>query len=262
MDACRRLCSNQDDRRPIIFGIAYQLLGIGKIAPLYFLISVYTTTNPILSRTSGRPIPASVAKALTPAVFIGFVIPTCLMFIPFEDLSLRQSIIAIWQPFPISVAILTSVIAAAIQTLEGRRWSVSDGYQQKDLAPLQAGYALTFFMTAIVHICSISYIWATPSLSATRIFWNIAASSGSADPRTVLNWFWQNDMILYFASITAWTLYSVYDMRRLGYATTRQAISAALTAIAGQLLVGPGATYAGVWYWRETVIASQVKIGE
>lgn len=245
-----------------MFGMAYQLLGIGKIAPLYFLISVYTTTTPVLARTSGRPISPSIAKALVAALCIGFVIPTVLMFVPFPDMTLRQSLVVLWQPCPVYVGILTWSIGHALDSLRKSPPSTFDMYDQKDLAPLQAGYTFVFLNTAVMHICTVLYVAATSTFSIANILWtalSLPAALGPTEPTTALAWFWQNDMLLYFASVIVWCFYSVYEMRRLGYVQTYQAKRAALAVIVGQILVGPGATYAGVSYWRETVIAQQVK---
>lgn len=241
--------------RAVIFGILYQLLGIGRIAPIYFLLSLYTTATPILSRPSGRPVPTPVAKALLPATIIGFVIPTVAMFLPLDDMALRQSTIALWQPFPIYVAILTWTIAGGIEKAQGKQWTIFDMYDQKDVAPLQAGYAFVFCTTAVMHMMTLFYVMATPSAAVGQIFWNVASSI--TEPYTALNLFWKNDMVLYFASVIVWCLYSVFELRRLGYITTQQALKAGLVVMAGQVVVGPAAVYAGLWHWREGVISEQ-----
>ena len=176
------------------------------------------------------------------------------MFLPFEDPALSQSFIALWQPFPLYVAALTTVFASMIDSVAKSPHTEMEMYEQRDVAPLQSGYALVFFTTAVVHICSVLYVWESPSLSATVVFWGIANSG-------ILETFWHNDMLLYFASITAWSLYSIYDLRRSGYIQTRQALGAAAAAVAGQVLVGPGAVYTGVSGWRETVISQLVVNG-
>ncbi len=41
-----------------------------------------------------------------------------------------------------------------------------------------------------------------------------------------------------------------------GYLATKQAVRVAFGIAAGQFLVGPGAVYVGVWYWREGLLSS------
>ncbi|GME31293.1 putative FAD binding domain protein [Neofusicoccum parvum] len=81
--------------RPVVFGAVYQVFGIGKVAPIYYLISIYTSSNILYTRTTGRPIHSSVAHALLPALCIGYILPTALMFLPYTDPSIHQTIVAL-----------------------------------------------------------------------------------------------------------------------------------------------------------------------
>ena len=56
------------------------------------------------------------------------------------------------------------------------------------------------------------------------------------------------------SNIVAYCLQSAFEMRNLGYATTRQTMSAMLIILFGTKMVGPMAVYAGTWHWRESVI--------
>ncbi|KAF2138917.1 uncharacterized protein K452DRAFT_320584 [Aplosporella prunicola CBS 121167] len=249
---------------PVIFSVASQLLGIGKVAPLYFLASVYTTSTPIYTRTTGRPLPSSVAKAITPALCLGYVIPTVLMFTPIADTSLWQTMVAAWQPYPVYVALLTYVIAWAVRRIEGHPPLETEMYAQKDLTPLQVSYGFAFFATATVHICTFFHIYATPGVSLASVFANLPNPFGPSvaaltSTSEALSLFFKFDLLLYVAAVMIWCLYSVYELRRLGYVLTGQATKAALAVLAGQVLVGPAATYVGLWSWRENVIAGQVR---
>ncbi|KAK2777212.1 FAD binding domain protein [Colletotrichum kahawae] len=238
---------------PSIFGI-YQLLGIGKVAPFYFLLSVYTTSRSVYARTTGRPIPSHVAKVILPALCLGYVIPTALMFIPHEDSVTQQNAIAFWQPFPIYVALLAwtgSKVVYAMKPTKTLDWEV---LENKDLSYLQSGYAFCFFVTAITHISTFLYAGLNASVSISESFFGLPPW----DAMTIAG-FWKYDMVLCFASVAVWLLYGVFEMRRFGYITTSAALKAVGLTLAGSVLVGPAATYAGVWAWRESVIASYGK---
>ncbi|EOD44034.1 putative fad binding domain protein [Neofusicoccum parvum UCRNP2] len=248
---------------PVIFGAAYQLMGIGKIAPLYYLVSLFTSNSPLYTRTTGRSIPASVAKALLPALCIGYVIPTILMFLPYDDLATQQNRIAFWQPFPIYVAALTFGISSLICLVDPGQPLDLELFELKDVLALQAGYAFAFFATAATHISAVFYILANSSTSISEVFFNLprpgAAWGEVANPVFV---FFKYDMLLCFAAVFVWCLYSILELRRTGYITSEQAVKAAAVTTAAQLVVGPGAAYSGVWAWRESVIVQQVKTGK
>ncbi|KAL6415594.1 FAD binding domain-containing protein [Ilyonectria robusta] len=236
----------------------YQLVGIGKVAPVYFAISLFTTSRAVYTRPTGRPIPSSVAHALLPALCLGYVLPTALMFIQYEDSVVQQNAIAFWQPSPVYVSVLTWTFSRFFQHISPAKSLDWEMYEKRDLAPLEAGYALSFFATAITHICTMVYVRYSPSVSISQAFFNLptVASMGINND---IDGFWKYDLLLCFGTVAMWCLYSVYELRRLGYVTTQKAISAGMAIFAGEILVGPGATYAGLWAWREKVIAGLVK---
>ncbi|PSR83187.1 hypothetical protein BD289DRAFT_289361 [Coniella lustricola] len=64
-------------------------------------------------------------------------------------------------------------------------------------------------------------------------------------------------LALYELSTLAFSLFTVWDLWRCEAVTPREARLAALACLVGPVLVGPGALSAGVWYWRECVVARQ-----
>jgi hypothetical protein len=239
---------------PSIFAI-YQLLGIGKVAPFYFLLSLYTTSRRVYTRTTGRPVPSHVAKALLPSLCLGYIIPTVLMFLPHEDSITLQNIIAFWQPSPLYVSLLVWTGSKSLSALSPPKrfdWEIFDN---KDLSYLQSGYAFCFFSTAISHICIIIYAGLSPSVSIIESFLNLPGFDAMD-----ITGFWKYDMILCFGSVAVWLFHSVFELRRLGYITTSTALKAMGLTLASGIVVGPGATYAGVWAWRESIIASYNKV--
>ncbi|KAK0370617.1 FAD binding domain-containing protein [Colletotrichum limetticola] len=238
---------------PSLFTV-YQLVGIGNIAPLYFLISLHTTSSEVYTRPTGRPIPSTVAKALVPALCLGYIIPTALMFIQYGDSVAQQNAIAFWQPSPVYVSILTwlfSGILSVASPVKSLDWEI---FEKKDQSALQTGYTLTFAVTAITHVCALVYAGFNPSVSLFETFFDLP-SVASMGLGLNIGGFWKYDMLLCFGAVAVWCLYTVFELRRLGYVTTKAAVGAAAATLIGQALVGPGATYAGLWAWRENVIA-------
>ncbi|GKT53993.1 FAD binding domain-containing protein [Colletotrichum tofieldiae] len=243
---------------PSLFAM-YQLVGIGKVAPVYFLISLYTTRRGVYYRPTGRPIPSSVARVLPASLCFGYVLPTVLMFIQYGDNKVQQNAIAFWQLSPVYVSILTWGFSGFLRyvspTNKSLDWEI---FENKDIFSLQIGYAVCFFITAVLHICVLIYAYFSPPVSLFTAFFdlpNVAAMSLGND----IGGFWKYDMILCFGAVAIWCLFSVYELRRLGYVTMRTAIVAAVSTLLGHILVGPGATYAALWAWREDVIAQLIK---
>ncbi|KZL86200.1 fad binding domain-containing protein [Colletotrichum incanum] len=238
---------------PSIFTIA-QLVGIGKVAPLYYLITLWTSSEPIYARTTGRPIPSLVAKALLPALCIGYVLPTALMFIQYSDSIVQQRAIALWQASTLYVPILTwtfyNIAHYAVST-KSLEWEL---FENKDLPYLQAGYAFTFFTCAITHIPTLVYAYNSPTVSLYQTLFGRMTFAPLDFGDDVVR-FWKWDMFLYLMAVVFWCFYSIKELRRLGYVSFQEFVIAGVTSLAAQIIVGPAATYAGLWYWREGVIA-------
>ncbi|PSN75601.1 FAD binding domain-containing protein [Corynespora cassiicola Philippines] len=246
---------------PALFSAAYQMLGIGKIAPLYYLISIYTSSQILYTRTTGRAVPVSVARSLLPALCLGYILPTILMFSRYEDASTHQNFTAFWQPSPIYVSVLTYAISSILARIDPKD-SYDELFQLKDVTPLRVSYGVAFAITALSHIYSLIYITSNASLSIAEVFFNMPSPDSMLHGAHSIFNFFKWDMTLYFASTALWSLYSIFELRRTGYVTTFQALRAALVAVVAQVVVGPAAAYIGVWAWREEAIVKVTPLSQ
>lgn len=234
-------------RWPVLFGL-YQIFGLGTIAPLYFLISAYTANRPIYTYVTGRPIPSNVARSILPATILGLIIPTILLLAQNGSEKPKEIAIVLWKFFPLYVATLTAFISRLIGTIwpcQPREWEF---FENKDLSPLLMGYVFSELIPALTHLATL--FWEAPLVQNSTILpWLEAISSSiSVDDA------FERDVLLGFAAVAAWCLYSVFTLRSLGYVTTMTALGVTVAVIIGQFLIGPGAVYAGLWAWRERVI--------
>jgi hypothetical protein len=225
---------------------ASQILGIAQVAPLYFILTLLTSDNPIYQRTSGRIVDSAIAKAAMPALGLGFIIPSVLMFVPFSP-GVWPAKIAILRLAPIAVGPLAAFIAGRIRSREGPQ--EPDPHQLKmfengDLPWLQASYAAVFLVTGVFHIWTMASILSSSRLSVMSVFWTNVVSD-----------FFKWDLAIYAACLAIWCVQSVFDMRRMGYITSSTTWMAAMAVTASTVAVGPASTYSGLWFWRERTIA-------
>lgn len=247
---------------PTLFMVGMQVQGIGRIAPFHAILSALYTHE----ETPGRAVPKAVATSLIPAITLGFVIPTVMMLLPTPNTAAWQHWSAVWQIAPLLFNALTLVFSAGI-----RRWQRSrkpcqveddsfERYKQDDVPILKSVYKYAFAVQSTVHIASLAYAWSHPGISITRMFfglpdpfsadWNLRTVTEHA--ATFIRW----DAATAFPAYLGGNMYSIWELRRLGYIKTKSAVKAALSVLAGQFLVGPGATWAALWSWREDVIAN------
>lgn len=270
--------------RPSVFGIAFQIFTIGRICPIYFLLSILSVSNKI----SSRRVPLGVAKSILLAVSIGYMVPTVNMMLPLADTFARSNAIAIWQAVPVYCGVLTyilskrgsgklhytssvrsemkrgdgklSAIERAMPPRDQKYEDTFSEYAKDDVPYLKSAYLVAFVSCAIMHIGIIAYVALgfNAELSLYSVFLNlpgIFAEWDMADLPLAWSLLFKYDMWFYFAALFVYLLYTVWDVRKLGYVTDAQARKAWLGIVIGQVLVGPGAVYAGVWWWKEDVVA-------
>ena len=133
-------------------------------------------------------------------------------------------------------------------------------YKNPDVPILQAAYTVLFWVQAAAHISTFLYTYHHPDLTISELFFGLrdpfAADWGITDPVAAMMAFLQYDMVVSASALIAYELFSVWKLRQMGYVTTARAGLAVLGVAAGQLTVGPGATWAALWSWREDVLAN------
>ncbi|KAF8169976.1 hypothetical protein K438DRAFT_222830 [Mycena galopus ATCC 62051] len=230
---------------PVAFGIAIQLVGIGITAPLYFLFSVFGNARTMYTRAIGRPVPASVARTVLPAVVLAYAVPLILVNVANVPTSFLHFVV------PLAAA-FNSYTAKCLSEVSNPP-NAFDVYKKADVKPLRTAYSVAFLLSACAHV--MLFFLPTSILSS---IWAAAGSPLVEDPSTLLAM--ESEFALFALATTLFSLYSVYELRRTGWATTKQALVAALAVVIGQPLVGPAAVYAAVWYWREGVWSQEVDL--
>lgn len=201
-----------------------------KILPLYFLVAFCNSRRLAYASTAGRPVSLSVVKAanaVTWAVYTPLIAISCL---PTNGHAGGNPASTMWPLLPICISSLTQLLAAApIFKNESQSEPARPGIEKAYMKPyLNQDYPLLMTLYRTLLLLSLLASFFIPS------------SPGSQR--------------LMSANIIAHCLQSTFEMRRLGYVTTKQALSATLVMMLGTTLVGPVSIYIGTWQWRESVI--------
>jgi hypothetical protein len=192
------------------------------------------------------------------------VLPTIMMLLPTPQVYTWDNWSALWQFAPLLFNLHLKAISTALKRYRGtekrdRELGMSR-YEARDVNILQSVYVFAFAVQAMAHIASLAYRWSYLNVSLIDVF------SGPPDilePRFSLPLLsakiailFENDMAIGIFGYLGSQLYSIWDLRRLGYIKTDESVKAGIATLAGQWIVGPGATWAGLWYWREGKIAA------
>ncbi|KAL0933330.1 FAD-dependent urate hydroxylase 3 [Colletotrichum truncatum] len=222
---------------------------------------------------TGRSIPLEVAHSILPALALGFVLPACLVFLPVPDSRTRQDWNALWQFGTFMFIGLTDIFARTIRWWRrSESTSGSSGqtknkhedqldvyfqrYQNRDSSWLQAAYICACTTQAISHVVTVLYASYHPKISVMDFFFGFP--SPWADWTVQGRHIWianvlKYDLVLYITGVIVQNFYSIWELRRMGYINTSEAIVAATLVVLGQFVLGTGATWAALWCWREHV---------
>ncbi|KAF5632679.1 zeaxanthin epoxidase chloroplastic [Fusarium sp. NRRL 52700] len=238
----------------------YQVKAVGRIAPLYHLISVCEhafggSVIPLTDRSIGK----EVVESFVPGITLGYIIPTALMLWPFKNK-------VIWQPFPVYVGLITAGASTVLRTHRAKdaatqpqtKTSKESSGRKKQVAEthslLRSVYMAGTAATALVHLYTIYRTATNQNLSFSGVFGSIrylVSGAFPTDPSDKIHVFLQRDMFLNAVSVLANCLYRTIDLRRLGYITSKEALTTSLAVLVAQPVLGPAATHIAFLGWRE-----------
>lgn len=236
---------------PALFLLTAQFTGFSLVAPVYFLLSALGTTVPV-----DRPVPLAVARSLGPALILSLTVPFAL--------KLTGTWVGIdsglWLP-AVLLSPLTAILSFIIGKWENLRHPMSDDekakniqwYETRDIPVLKVTYALIFAIQAVVHITTLVYSY--PAVTTADTFSGLLQSLHLLSFSEIVSTAATSDIFWTQIATAAYSIWAIWILRSQGYITTATAFKAAVTVAAGQLTVGTGATWIGLWYWREDLIA-------
>ncbi|KAK5162735.1 uncharacterized protein LTR77_011218 [Saxophila tyrrhenica] len=237
------------------WAIFYQTVGGAIIIPLWYLCFTLTTSTTVYGNDS-HSIPPTTARGLLPALLVGYVVPTTLMYLPFLDIDTQQFMVALWQPSPFFVNILwisyTRLAGAADDSQVGQG---SRGNGEKTVKTL---YVSSAVISAVVHVGVIGICLTSndPQQSLWDVF--MLENRESWSMSQALLFIFQIDFWIIFAASIACACIVVWDLHSLGLTTLGMVQAFAVIAFVSVVL-GPGAALSGVWYWREGMLGKKAK---
>lgn len=256
-----QLCS------PTFFGILGQLLTAGVSLPWYFIahIQAIPASSYVLPRDS-----LVRAKTLLPAVVLGYLLPSAVLFLAPASMTLdsRQIIAAIWQPFPIFISILHTTFRNVYASLTPAKGLSPDAQAREEhaaLLSLKQSYILSGLLSAVAHWAVIipAFFSADTPTSFTHIFvpyilhpylpYHVASQSLAAY-RLAARLLFQHDWL--FMSISVFIFFAWHHTAYARATGVRSNIRGwFVRALAVTIIGGPGAAFAVEAIDRENRLA-------
>ncbi|KAK4445402.1 hypothetical protein QBC34DRAFT_413167 [Podospora aff. communis PSN243] len=234
-----------------VVAAVYQCFGAAVILPLYCMTFVWTSGKDGYF-AAGRQVRNS--GVLLPAVVLGYVLPTALMFYPWSNILLCQWCAAIWQAAPLYPNLLVYLFSLGGTAKARSKHSLPD-----DVGHVKRLCALTAVLSACSHV-GLLYVSMRSETSTLTILSSILLPEEALRMKDTANgllWIFQWDFFGAFAAALLWSWVSVVEVRcTSGKGQSSESLIAALSIGVLTLLGGPGTALSAVWYWRETEMAA------
>ncbi|KAJ7184373.1 hypothetical protein C8R46DRAFT_1063876 [Mycena filopes] len=213
---------------PVLFGLISQLMTVGVILPIYWLLFILTGSASLRSGDPNTQLARAHVGAVTIGLAVGAAVPSLALMV-LED----PYVTALWQFFPL------------LQFLAQLGWSRIQKPSPTDKTArslLFSGYMSIFALAAATHLKS---LWVAGSYGGAKALLipslaPLTAVQPSLQTRDFLQW----DAICAFGSTMLATLWFADR--------PAQVLDIALWNGAASIVVGPGAAIAVVGLWRES----------
>ncbi|KAJ5759561.1 hypothetical protein N7520_006717 [Penicillium odoratum] len=235
---------------PVVAGVAFQLKGIGKIAPLYLAFEYIRA--PLSLKGDNSNIKIHALKSLLPAMLAGYYIPTFANFFA-STVESRRSFNAIWQLFPVVVPLLQipfRLLTKAASKCEAKKKTAC---RKTNMLWVRCTYG------SLAAISGLSFIYARWAAPPGTSFASIFLPGLFDYTRPVSTFaegiarFLQYDEIL---SMGAGFVWMGLRFRELQKSEAPVSWWKSVGALVGTTItLGPGAALALGWGWREEVLA-------
>ena len=201
---------------------------------------------------SGRVVPGNVAEVLVPALLLGYLVPTILVYLPFFAEQMTLYFVVFWQFSPIYVNVLVAVLS---RQAGGSRSTKKKG--APDVQHLKLVYILSIAVAFVAHVFTISNVLLgnTGEASLLSIFVpsrsRLFKSTGQ-DFHFIFQWDW---LVVAISAIT-WAVYAIIEVQtELKALSIEGNVKGLMVLLAIHLLLeGPGGAVAAVWWWRENAL--------
>ncbi|RJE25388.1 hypothetical protein PHISCL_02279 [Aspergillus sclerotialis] len=138
---------------PMVFGLACQVFTFAFATPLYAGFQLASSITASRPNAHNIRVPRAVLKAIPLIFVIGYTVPSMLLIVPAPEMisiDLKQIFIAVWQPWPAYISILTTVVHILFSSFTKNDTSIEGG--RATLKSLRRVYAFAFGNAALAHI--------------------------------------------------------------------------------------------------------------
>ncbi|KAL2827237.1 hypothetical protein BDW59DRAFT_160525 [Aspergillus cavernicola] len=243
LEKCRQRYHYTAILYPFLFAVLAQATGIGKLAGVYFFIDLFWSPVTKFPTVESSRVPKSTVSAVFAAMLVVYY-PATLGSYFAPTLERRVQFNALWQLFPILV-VLVQVLLMAFPSNESTKTN-----------PRPEIKSIRFAVVLLSGVAAIAFQYvraSTPNgVSMIDIFFPTDLDVPALSFETAVRRMLQYDQIFWVLTAYYWLLLSFRDLQLRGVQVSWMRVLGLLTV--GTVGVGPGATFAVGWLFREDMI--------
>ncbi|PYH98720.1 putative monooxygenase [Aspergillus ellipticus CBS 707.79] len=237
-------------------GMSSQIEGLGRIAPWYCLYASFRTPLTRLLTGSNRTIEPATVISLLPAMLMGYSVGISSFSAP--TMAERRSYNALWQLLPVVVPLIQAPLKRLVRAVSS---TASPEAPEKNLKKKKSTSLLhlrcCYLTFAVISGLTFNYarsIAPTGSSFLSTFFPSpfLAANPISSFPEATSR-FLQYNEVLGLGSGLVWLLLRFRELKQLGTPVSWWRVMGGLSL--STMALGPGATFALGWGWREEMLA-------
>ncbi|RDH27530.1 hypothetical protein BDQ94DRAFT_184486 [Aspergillus welwitschiae] len=239
---------------PIDAGMAFQLKGIGKLAPIYYALEHIRTPLAKLLPGAKHQVESETSISLLLAMFAGYYLPTVANFVA-PTIESRGFYNAVWQLFPVVVPLLQ----IPLHFLAKHLLATEQKESKQDTRKMNMRYVRYAYGTFAL-VSSLSFIHARFSVPAGASFARVFLPGLRDHLEPVKSFaggigrFLQYDEVISMASGFIWLGLKFGELKKAGASFSG---GKAIGGLVGMTCAfGPGAAFALGWGWREEMLDS------
>lgn len=255
LESCRARHQISPLRFALAFGALSHVSAIGFVAQLFFLLETFTTASPSKFWPTSRRVAPADAQAILPAMIVGMLVPTLLMFGGLPSRLARQVAILVWVFFPLYIHVLQKWFAARFRAAESTVGLTLRASSLVSVVAVRRLFYFSFIISALGHFLAVGtcslVLGSTSSVFAFR-------------PGGLSSFFDNHNLYLvdYYITMAAgliWSLGSIRDLERNGVVASVKWFVVSPAAVIGSVVFGPAAVISAICVWRENKMAQPLK---
>ncbi|KAK3311782.1 hypothetical protein B0H66DRAFT_609095 [Apodospora peruviana] len=251
IECVRRANALTASQLPLLFLLASQLVGVGVVSPLYYLLHYTSSQIENFKAADMRLTRVAYTKVIFPALVMVYYVPLYLCFFA-PSLPQRVSSAYVWQLFPVFLSVLASQVLSRLPantTMHDRIHNVRSDlpairFTVGTLSLHSAAVWVYYACFSVLNMRDTAIAALLPSLNEEKGLVMLAGN--------FLRW----DQTFLFANTFIWLGYLFWDIKHAGMLEMAWA-RIWVMAVSAIVVLGPGAAAGLGWLWREELLASR-----